>query len=171
MGYLEHLKRPIIIKTNIIIWGHAIWSIPILPLFPATNGIFLFAYQSPSSMSNFRSINDFDWPAQFTHFCHHIAICIMSRIFGTQIGTKSIRIHRVRTLSPYTRVPMCRAERKDTPLWMKRKLRSHGRRWSVRHTYGILPKKSVTLNNCYGFNRYFQKFPKCVSLHFTLVVK
>mgnify|MGYP001425691647 CR=1 FL=1 len=41
--------------------------------------------------------------------------------FGAHIGTKSIRIHRVRTLSPYTRVPMCRAERKDTPLWMKRK--------------------------------------------------
>ena len=68
MGYLEHLKRPIIIKTNIIICGHAIWSIPILPLFPATNGIFLFAYQSPSSMSNFRSINDFDWPAQIHTF-------------------------------------------------------------------------------------------------------
>ena len=106
-------------------------------------------------------------PPKFTHFCHHIAICLMSCI----LEHKSIRIHRVRTLSPYTRVPMCRAERKDTPLWMKRKLRSHGRRWSVRHTYGILLKKSVTLNNCYGFNRYFQKFPKCVSLHFTLVVK
>ena len=106
-------------------------------------------------------------PPKFTHFCHHIAICLMPCI----LEHKSIRIHRVRTLSPYTRVPMCRAERKDTPPWMKRKLRSHGRRWSVRHTYGILPKKSVTLNNCYGFNRYFQKFPKCVSLHFTLVVK
>ena len=106
-------------------------------------------------------------PPKFTHFCHHIAICLMPCI----LEHKSIRIHRVRTLSPYTRVPMCRAERKDTPLWMKRKLRSHGRQSSVRHTYGILPKKSVTLNNCYGFNRYFQKFPKCVSLHFTLVVK
>ena len=106
-------------------------------------------------------------PPKFTHFCHHIAICLMPCI----LEHKSIRIHRVRTLSPYTRVPMCRAERKDTPLWMKRKLRSHGRRWSVRHTYGILLKKSVTLNNWYGFNRYFQKFPKCVSLHFTLVVK
>ena len=73
-------------------------------------------------------------PPKFTHFCHHIAICLMPCI----LEHKSIRIHRVRTLSPYTRVPMCRAERKDTPLWMKRKLRSHGRRWSVRHTYGFL---------------------------------
>ena len=88
MGYLEHLKRPIIIKTNIIICGHAIWSIPILPLLSATNGIFLFAYQSPSPVSNFRSINDFDWPAQFTHFCHHIAICIMSRILEHKLIPK-----------------------------------------------------------------------------------
>ena len=128
MGYLEHLKRPIIIKTHIIICGHAIWSIPILPLFPATNGIFLFAYQSPSSMSNFRSINDFDWPAQIHTFLSPHSHLPHVTHFGAHIGTKSIRIHRVRTLSPYTRVPMCRAERKDTPLWMKRKLRSHGRR-------------------------------------------
>ena len=128
----------------------------ILPLLPATNGIFLFAYQSPSPVSNFRSINDFDWPAQFTHFCHHIAICLMSCI----LEHKSIRIHRVRTLSPYTRVPMCRAERIDTPLWMKRKLRSHGRRWSVRHTYGILPKKKLSRKTTGMVQQMFSKISK-----------
>ena len=95
-------------------------------------------------------------PPKFTHFCHHIAICLMSRI----LEHKSIRIHRVRTLSPYTRVPMCRAERKDTPLWMKRKLRSRGRRWSVRHTYGILPKKKLSRKTTGMVQQMFSKISK-----------